>query len=570
MAESQNLVSNINSTKINNYSLNEIKSENKELKKEIEKLKLSNMHLSVEKEDLKKIINLLKNKEKECIMLQAVINEKDEKIEYFQNMVLMERKIHQEDLRKNEENFENELLHIKRDQDTVKHKIDNFNKMNHLNDILYSKVLELENNIEELKKEEIIKLNNKELEYNNKVDKYKKRLIDFLKRGDRQREEDDQRALNNQLNILHIQELIEEIEYTNVEVNNLLKEKKMLKTKIMNLSSDLNIYKIMVLTLAQKNEEYQKKLKSLNNPIKNNLNHKNDGEKVISFAENNNENFNKDLLNKRLRLLTPSIRKKNMLLDFYLNTNNKKKEKNTNINNYTINNNISSIKLRLESSNSINKKIGQKLMIKYKKEKEKYKDMYEFYKSKYNYITKKFKNIIDMYSEELEKIYKEEKINLNSNDISININDFKDFKFEQMASNQKYSILIKLINHIAPLVCKKDFQENSFIDNVFKVKEKYNLYNIKKNNSIFSNSQKSFEKTKKIKSKEDSVANFPERCTISTYFSPNSKKIVNGLYSNTFRFSKIKGHNFILHNLKIPTFIESKNNVLDNSPFKYH
>ena len=33
----------------------------------------------------------------------------------------------------------------------------------------------------------------------------------------------------------------------------------------MKLTNDLNIYKIMVLTLAQKNDEYQKKLKYLKN-----------------------------------------------------------------------------------------------------------------------------------------------------------------------------------------------------------------------------------------------------------------------------------------------------------------
>ena len=151
------LIDGINSHLINNnYSLNEIKLENKNLKKQIESLKLSNIHLSVEKEELKKIINLLKNKEKECLALQDIINDKDKEIEYFQNMVLKERKNHQENLRKNEEKFENELLHIKRDQDTVKHKIDNFNKMNNLNDILYLKVINLEKNIEELKKDYLI------------------------------------------------------------------------------------------------------------------------------------------------------------------------------------------------------------------------------------------------------------------------------------------------------------------------------------------------------------------------------------------------------------------------------
>ena len=137
-------------------------------------------------------------------------------------------------------------------------------------------------------------------------------------------------ALNNKLNLLHIQELIEEIEYTNQEVNDLLKEKKNLKAKIMNLSNDLNIYKIMVLTLAQKNDEYQKKLKSLKNPIKNKLIQKYDDKKVFYNTENNSKNISDNLVNKRKKLLTPSYRKTNLLIDYHLNINNKK-GKNVNI-----------------------------------------------------------------------------------------------------------------------------------------------------------------------------------------------------------------------------------------------
>ena len=574
MSDNIEILNDKNSQQVNtNYRLNEVKIENQKLKKEIAKLKLSNMSISVEKEELKKVINFLKNKESEYQSLQGILTEKDNEIKNFKTMILNDRRNYEEDLRKAQKHFENTLRHVKRDQDTVKHKIDNFNKMNHLNDILYSKVLELEQNIEDLKKEEEIKLNNKEIEYTNKIDKYKKRLIDFLKRGEKKKEEGDQLALNNKLNILHIQELIGEIEFQNQEVNNLLKEKKELKMKIMKLLNDLNIYKIMVLTLAQKNEEYQKKLKSLKKHIKNKLTLDYKLDKNFSITENNNkENNNNVIFDKQFQLLSPSYRKKKVLSGYSIDSN-KKKGKNKNMNNYTISNNESSKKIKLDSIDSANTRNSNKF-INEKKEKEKYKDLYEFYKSKYDFIINKFKNIFNMYTEALEKIFKEEKNNKINNEISININDFKEFKFEEMTFEQKYSILIKLINHIAPLIWKKDFEENSFIGSIFRVKQKYNIFNIK-NKSIFTKTQKSFDQKNKLKSKEEKLINSTEGCTISTYFSPLSKKnenknSFNRLYSSTLKLSKGKGHNFFLNNIKIPQLIDSKKDNFNKSPFKYY
>ena len=149
MIEKANTYNNTNSQQFNNiFLLNEMKQENQKLRQQIEKLKKSNLTLSVEKEDLKRIINQLRSKENECLILQDIILQKEKEIENINNILLKERKDFQEDKRKTEVNYENELMHIKRDQDKDKRKIENFNKMNNLNDILYSKVLELEKQLQ--------------------------------------------------------------------------------------------------------------------------------------------------------------------------------------------------------------------------------------------------------------------------------------------------------------------------------------------------------------------------------------------------------------------------------------
>ena len=56
---------------------------------------------------------------------------------------------------------------------------------------------------------------------------------------------------------------------------------------------------------------------------------------------------------------------------------------------------------------------------------------------------------------------------------------------------QKYAILIKLINQIAPLVYKEDLESNLFIKNSSKAKEKYkiNSFNVSSQNSTKTPSQ---------------------------------------------------------------------------------
>ena len=577
----KNSFSKLKTVNNNNYFLNEISKGSPKLKEELNRLITKNMSLSVESEEQKKIISMLKNKERECISLQATLIEKSKEIQSLHDLLLNERKNFQNDLRKQQEKYENELLHKKREYDSMKHKINNFNKMNGLNDILYTKVLELEKKIEVLKKEEEDKMNNKEIEYTNKIDKYKKRLIDFLK-TDKKKDESEM-TFNNKLNILHIQELIGEIEFQNKEVKNLLKERKDLKIQILNLSNDVNIYKIMVLILTRKNEDYQKKLKDLyKSTSKSNINK----DKSLHFKSQknilkteNNQNINKEIIDKKLKIYSPLLRNKNMFFDSNHIMSKSKTKKN--INDTSKNNtniyNLLPMTLNLDGETNISK-IKTRELINEKKEKEKYKDLFQHYKDKYDSIIKKFNYIFNMYNNTLEKIYNEE-IDKEASDIKININDFKDAKFENMTPEQKYSILIKLIDNISPLICKKDFEENSFRNKVFKVKQKYNLID-GVNQTIFSQTQKSFEINEKNKSSNKNLVNSPHTNTISTYFSPDSmksgrKKIFNlqkynlnkynKNYATLIKYTKEKGHIDISQDIKIPKFnnkVDELHNIL--------
>jgi hypothetical protein len=394
-------------------------------------------------------------------------------------------------------------------------------------------------------------------------------------------------SFNNKLNILHIQELIGEIEFQNKEVNNLLKERKDLKIKILNLSNDINIYKIMILILTKKNEDYQKKLKDLYKSIsqsnKDKLSLNFQSQKNILKTEKN-QSINKEIFDKKLKIYSPLLRNKNIFFDSnYIMSKSKTKK---NIDDKSKNNtniyNLLPMTQNLEGIETNVSKIKTRKLISEKKEKEKYKDLFLHYKDKYDTIIKKFNNIFNMYNDTLEKIYNEE-INKEASDIKININDFKDAKFENMTPEQKYSILIKLINNISPIICKKDFEENSFRNKVLKVKQKYNFIDTV-NQSIFSQTQKSFEISEKNKSSNKNLVNSTCTNTISTYFSPDSKKSerkkifniqkyninkYNKNFSTLIKYSKEKGHIDISQDLKIPK-IKSKVDDFHNILFTFN
>jgi spastin len=134
-----------------------------------------------------------------------------------------------------------------------------------------------------MKCEEQTKLEELEIKYNKKMNNYKRKMIDFLKRNEKERARNGtQIELNNKLNILHIQELVNEIEIQGVEVEDLLKERQELKFKIMQLNRDLNIYQKVIDILMKKNNAFQNKLKSINNSNNNN----NNNNQNLSYYQN--------------------------------------------------------------------------------------------------------------------------------------------------------------------------------------------------------------------------------------------------------------------------------------------
>ena len=564
----------------------DLESEINKLKEKIYFLNQSNNQLLTENQNLLTLIKTYKSKETLFLITQQNLTKLNEEYESLKNVLLDERNKFNFELRLKDSIYDHDVNQTNIRNENLKHQIDIFSNIKKLNDILYIKNDELKKNLDIIKEEEKAKLEEMEIKYNKKIDNYKKKMITFLKKNEQERlKMGTQTELNNKLNVLHIQELINELEIQGVEVEDLLKERQELKLKIMELNHDLNIYQEVIDTMTKKNNNFRNKLKKISNNIKEYKLMGKTGTKFYNskqlLTEPDDKPLNvKILRNPKKRNFTTQNKKFFELLKKKYSSkkkypafnNNENKMRNSESKNKIIkindndNNNNNETCVNNDKTKNNKNKINFDILF---KEKEKYKDLYEYYKEKFDLIKKKYTNIFKMYNEVLEKIYNEEIVKKNKENISININDFKNFQFENMSPEQKYAILVKIINNIIPLVYKKDLEKKFYELNVSKVKEQYNFTGINPMNSVnFSsqNSTKAPSGTIKLINLKNKVTNCNDSFRTNTTILKNDKSL-NSFedFKKLFGKKKEQRNKSLLHfgNSKIDIDLFPKINLLD-------
>ena len=482
-----------------------------DLRKEITSLKDVNSRLRKKIIDLLSLIQEYKTKEAQLLVTEENLKNMRNEYDSLKDSLLRDRANFRSELRLKDNIYNQDIIQTNLRTESLKHQVDNFTGIKKLNDILYIKNNELKKNIEELKWIQKTNLEEMQIKYNKKMNNYKRKMIEFLKKNEQERAKNGtQSELNNKLNILHIQELVNEIEIQGVEVEDLLKERQELKFKILQLNRDLNIYQKVIDILMKKNNTFQNKLKSIK---KNNNNYIQEYNSLSSDKKNKIEkeqkSYNlltepdKNILNanviklkkKKYKGFTHNEKIIKIIKEKYiakipnkklLTTESNKDIRERNDTKETTNDETDNKSFRCYLENKNRDKVIEFLF----KEREKYKDSSQFYKDKLDSINSQYSRIMKMYNEALEKIYKEE-LDKNIENIILNLEDFKKFNFEKMKPEQKYAILIKLINHISPLVYKEDIENNSFIKSASTTKQKYrmNSFNISSQNSTKAPSQ---------------------------------------------------------------------------------
>ena len=386
--------------------------ENKILREKNQELKTSFLNLENQYSNLKTVYSLLSSKESQFIILEKTIIEKDKEILLLKEEIIKLKSECENIKSEYDLKYEKEIKQIKYFNDNNLYKIENANRLEKLNKILYNRILNLEENKKDIEKENKNKLLEKDYECEKKISELKQKVIEVIKEGGKHSKDLSliQNNLNNKLNNLYNKELINELEYQSFQIEDLLKQREHLDKIISDYKTDIKIHENVEKNLSKKNKKYSKIIKVLS-------------DKIDSF---NNLNLNNSKSSDRIFNMKKTQKKRDII----------------------------SLKKNENNSNTLNKEIINK-----NKEIQILKSKNEHLKSKLDFIHYKFSNILDLFDNVFEKISNNENFTLN-NEICVNIEDLKKYDFEKLNNEQKYSLFILIIKYLLPFINNEGLTSN--------------------------------------------------------------------------------------------------------------
>ena len=420
--------------------------------RKIESLAQTVSDLQIENKNLKiKNLELLKNRN---YFLQIENNNKflceDQKmkgnrIKDLENEVLKVTENGKEESRNLQKNLESEILYYKGLNETSLSKIYAADKIIKLNETQHNIILKLENKIDEIKSENEDKMNKLELAHERHYLKLKKQMLDYIKATQQATSKSNEfnLELNSKFGILYKNQMLNELENQSKQIEDLLKTKERHQKIIWVLQQEIKTHKKIEEMIIKKNNTY--------------LN-------IAKKTKNINES-NEFLSSKKIPLLN------------FMKGNDCLTERNSNSRSifHSLN------KKEYHDYKSL-EKIYKELLDEYREIKNKYNTLKD--KEKNNNI--KYKGIINLFNDALDGLMQDEEIKSKKN-IYININEINKGNFESLTKEEKYFILVKLLNNLLSLITINEKEEKliSLKDNIKNVEFKLKKPKIIHRNKYF-------------------------------------------------------------------------------------
>ena len=420
--------------------------------RKIESLTQTVSDLQIENKNLKiKNLELLKNRN---YFLQIENNNKflceDQKmkgnrIKDLENEVLKVTENGKEESRNIQKNLESEILYYKGLNETSLSKIYAADKIIKLNETQHNIILKLENKIDEIKSENEDKMNKLELAHERHYLKLKKQMLDYIKATQQATSKSNEfnLELNSKFGILYKNQMLNELENQSKQIEDLLKTKERHQKIIWVLQQEIKTHKKIEEMIIKKNNTY--------------LN-------IAKKTKNMNES-NEFLSSKKIPLLN------------FMEGNDCLTERNSNSRSifHSLN------KKEYHDYKSL-EKIYKELLDEYREIKNKYNTLKD--KEKNNNI--KYKGIINLFNDALDGLMQDEEIKSKKN-IYININEINKGNFESLTKEEKYFILVKLLNNLLSLITINEKEEKliSLKDNIKNVEFKLKKPKIIHRNKYF-------------------------------------------------------------------------------------
>ena len=418
--------------------------------------------------DLESQINSLKSIKRDCLLKEEIyqkekieLAKKEQKIMDLEADIINLKLEHEKYKNKKELEYENDVNAVKNLYDTNLLKNKTAQVVEETNKQFYEQILKLENIIINFKEEQKKIDAKKEIEFEKRMSKMKKKMLDYIKEGQKSKQflSKEQIRLNDKFSVINKNTLLNELGFQSMQLEDLLKQRAHLDSIITGMREDLEIHRKVEKILTEKNKDYTNMIKVLSSKIETK---KNKDENIKNLSTKNSIKKELDAKMNPIKLVNPNSkfirinnaqsfdeknRDKNESNDFKLNLNEEIKVKNFGKTSIGFTN-----KMKVEDINESQDLVFlRKELIKKIKESEDYKSKFEYYKTKLDSLNSKYLNLMKLFEGVLVNIYNDKNMS-NIKNIFINLEDFKQCNFESLSSEQKYSIVILIIKYLMPLI----------------------------------------------------------------------------------------------------------------------
>ena len=197
------------------------------------------------------------------------IIQKDQKILELQTDIINLKIEHEKYKNKKEMEYENDVNAVKNFYDTNLLKNNTAQVVEEANKQFYQQILKLENIIINFKEEQRKLDIKKEIEFERRMSKMKKKMLDYIKEGQKSKQylSKEQLRLNDKLSVINKNTLLNELDFQSMQLEDLLKQRAQLDSIISGMKSDLEIHKKLEKILTEKNKEYTNMIKVLSTKI---------------------------------------------------------------------------------------------------------------------------------------------------------------------------------------------------------------------------------------------------------------------------------------------------------------
>ena len=252
--------------KINNLEI-QIRNEKKKIivmKKYIKELEEAYLNLESEYSILKTRYSSIASKESDLKNLEISVNHKNKEIIQLKEIIQDLKIKHEQYVSKMDIQYERDVNQVKYFNEANLNKIELSTKIEKLNQLMYNKILQLENIIKTFEKKENERMIKKEIEFEKKMNETKKRMLDYINFGTNGKRINGRFSnLREKLNYLNHKELMNELEFQSFQIEDLLKQREHLDKIILEYKNDVKIHGEIEKKLAKKNKRYTDIIKVL-------------------------------------------------------------------------------------------------------------------------------------------------------------------------------------------------------------------------------------------------------------------------------------------------------------------